>query len=158
MKRLTALVAAMVLSSVPFAACGSDNGGSSPVTTASAADKAKFLACLKRAKIRVVPSGKVEVTVEGRVPRVPVPAEYLGAAVLPDGGFFDLWLAGDPDSATAAAEELNEALSQKLGSETRLADARGPVVSAVGGNVQIDSPVETYPMFRCVNRLAANRL
>jgi hypothetical protein len=156
MKRLTALIAVMVVSSVPFAACGSDNGGSSPVTTteqASAADKAKFLACLKRARIRVVPSGKVDVTVQGRVPRVPVPAEYLGAAVLPSGGFFDLWLAGDSASAAAAAEELNEALSQKLGSETRGADARGLVVNAVGGNVQIDRPREILELFRCADRL-----
>jgi hypothetical protein len=156
MKRLTALIAVMVVSSVPFAACGSDNGGSSPVTTteqASAADKAKFLACLKRARIRVVPSGKVDVTVQGRVPRVPVPAEYLGAAVLPSGGFFDLWLAGDSASAAAAAEELNEALSQKLGSEAGLADARGPVVSAVGGNVQVNNPREAFPLFRCADRL-----
>jgi hypothetical protein len=152
MERLTALIAVMVVC-VPFAACGSDNGGSSPMAQASAADKAKFLACLKRGRIRVVPSGKVDVTVQGRVPRVSVPAEYLGAAVLPSGGFFDLWLAGDSASAAAAAQELNEALAQKLGSDARLADARGLVVSAVGGNVQIDVPTEVLPLLRCPDRL-----
>jgi hypothetical protein len=154
-ERLAALASVTVLS-VALAACGSDNGGSSPATTtarASAADKSKLLDCLKQARIRVVPSGKVDVTVEGRVPRVPVPAEYLGAAVFPSGGFFDLWLASDPDSATAAADELNEALSQELGSEARVAGARGPVVSAVGGNVQIDRPREALPVYRCADRL-----
>ena len=125
--RLTTLIAVM-LSSVPLAACGSDDGGSSPATTteqASAAVKAKLLDCLKQGRIRVVPSGKVDVTVQGRVPRVPVPAEYLGAAVLPTSGFYDLWLASDPDSATAAAEELNEALAQKLESEAQEAARKG---------------------------------
>ncbi|MEK6272016.1 MAG: hypothetical protein AABM42_05145 [Actinomycetota bacterium] len=153
MERLTALIAVIVVSCVPFAACGSDNGGSSPVAHASAADKAKFLDCLKRGKIRVVPSGKVDVTVEGRVPRVSVPAEYLGAAVLPSRGFFDLWLARDSASAAAAAEELNEAVSQKLGSEAQVADARGLVVSAIGGNVQVDVPSEVVPLLRCPDRL-----
>jgi hypothetical protein len=156
MERLTTLIAAMVISCVPVAACGSDNGGSSPGAPeerASAADKAKFLACLKQAGIRVIPSGKVNVTVEGRIPRVSVPAEYLGAAVLPSGGFYDLWLAGEPDSAAAAAEELNAALSQKLGSEARGAVARGPVVSAVGGNVQVNSISEVREINRCKDRL-----
>jgi hypothetical protein len=153
MERLTALIAVIVVSCVPFAGCGSDNGGSSPVAHASAADKAKLLACLKRGGIRVVPSGKVDVTVEGRVPRVSVPAEYLGAAVLPSGGFYDLWLASDSASAAAAADQLNEAVSQELGSEAEVAAARGPVVSAVGGNVQIDVPAEILPLFRCPDRL-----
>ena len=84
----------------------------------------------------------MDITVQDRVPRVPVPAEYLGAAVLPTSGFYDLWLAGDPDTALAAAEVLNEALAQKLGPEGKLAGTRGQVVSAVGGNVQIDNPEE----------------
>jgi len=154
--RLTTLVAVIALSSVAFAACGSDDGGSSPGTTerASAAVKAKLLDCLKQGRIRVVPSGKVDVKVKGRVPRVPVPAEYLGAAVLPSSGFYDLWLAGDPDSAASAAEELNDALSQRGGPEApRLALAQGPVVSAVGGNVQIDRPREIVPLLRCPDRL-----
>jgi hypothetical protein len=163
MERLTTMIVLMVISCVPFAACGSDNGGSgssdggsspeSPQARASAADKAKFLACLKQAGIRVIPSGNVNVTVQGRVPRVPVPAEYVGAAVLPSGGFYDLWLAGDPDSAAAAAEELNATLSQKLGSEVRGAVARGPVVSAVGGNVQVNSISEAREINRCKDRL-----
>jgi hypothetical protein len=156
MKRLATLMAAMVLSSVPFAACGSDDGGGSPATTterASAADKKKLLDCLKQAKIRVVPSGKVELTVEGRVPRVPVSAEYLGAAVLPSGGFYDLWLASDPGSAATAAEELNDALSQELGSEAVGAGARGPVVSAVGGNVQVNDVNDVRAINRCSDSL-----
>jgi hypothetical protein len=153
MKRLTALIAVMVVSSIPFAACGSDNGGSAPGERASAADKAKLLACLKQARIRVLPSGKVDVTVQGRVPRVPVPAEYVGAAVLPSGGFYDLWVAGDPANAAAAAEELNDALSQKLGSEVSGAVARGPVVSAVGGNVTVNNISEVREINRCMDRL-----
>jgi hypothetical protein len=153
MKRLTALITVIVVSCLPFAACGSDNGGSSPVAHASAADKAKLLACLKRGGIRVVPSGKVDVTVEGRVPRIPVPAEYLGAAVLPSGGFYDLWLASDSAGAATAAEDLNEAVSQELDSEVQVAAAQGPVVRAVGGNVQIDVPAEILPLFRCPRRL-----
>ena len=91
----------------------------------------------------MVPSGKVDVSVDGRVPRVAVPAEYLGAAVLPAGGFYDLWLAGDPDTAEAAAEELNQALARKLDRKPQipatrdLAAAEGPAVNAVGGNVQV---------------------
>jgi hypothetical protein len=156
MKRLATLIAAIVLASVPFAACGSDDGDGSPATTterASAADRKKLLDCLRQARIRVVPSGKVNVTVEGRVPRVPVSAEYLGAAVLPSGGFFDLWLARDPETAAAAAEELNHALSEELGSEAVGAHARGPVVSAVGGNVQVNDINEVRAINRCSDSL-----
>ena len=155
MERLTVLTSVIVIS-LALAACGSDDGGGSPATTtqrASAADKAKFLDCLKQARIRVVPSGKVDVTVEGRVPRVPVSAEYLGAAVLPSGGFYDLWLASDPGSAATAAEELNEALSQELGSEAVGAGARGPVVSAVGGNVQVNDVNDVRAINRCSDSL-----
>src|SRR5688572_6347053 len=137
MKRLATLIAAMVLASVPFAACGSDDDGGSPATTterASAADRKKLLDCLKQAKIRVVPSGNVNVTVEGRVSRVPLSRERRGAAVLPCGGVFDRWLAREPDRAAAASEELNDAVSEELGSEAGGANARGLVVRAVGGN------------------------
>lgn len=153
-KRLSALIAAMIVSSALLAACGSDDGdGSATDERAPAAVKAELLACLERVKIRVVPSGKVDITVQDRVPRVPVPAEYLGAAVLPTTGFYDLWLAGDPDTALAAAEVLNEALAQKPGPQGKLAGTRGQVVIAVGGNVQIDNPEEILDLLRCARSL-----
>jgi hypothetical protein len=157
-KRLSALIAVMIVSSGLLAACGSDNGGSS-ATDGRASVEAKLFACLKQAKIRVVPSGKVDVAVQGRVPRVPVPAEYLGAAVFPTSGFYDLWLAGDSDSAQAAVNKLNEALSQKLDAHPRvvasrdLAFAYGPAVAAPGGNVEIDNPSEILTFLGCLKRL-----
>jgi hypothetical protein len=94
----------------------------------------------------------VDVTVEGRVPRVAVPAEYLGAALLPSGGFYDVWLAGNPDDARAAAEDLNAALSEELGAETIAAAARGLIVTAVGGNVQINNVSEYRAINACNDR------
>jgi hypothetical protein len=151
MKRLGAFASVVVLSAA-LTACGSDDGGGSTNERPSAADRATLLACLEEAGIRVVPSGKVDVTVEGRVPRVPVSADYVGAALLPSGGFYDVWLASDGENATAAAEELNAALSERLGAETVGAAARGVIVSAVGGNVQVNNISEYRAIYACNDR------
>jgi hypothetical protein len=63
------------------------------------------------------------------VPRIHVPAEYLGAFANTN-RIYDYWIASSPTNARLVAKLLNAALSQKYGTRAEAASADGVVVVA----------------------------
>jgi hypothetical protein len=145
----------LAFAAIAVAGCGSSDDGNSqsgktvthvvtqqvlasPTATtatvgADASDKAKLTRCYRALGVTINPDGSAPVT-KGRIPIVPVSAEYLGAAVAPNGAVADIWLAPDSESADKAAKSLNAALSAKLGSVAEGAEARGKVVAALANS------------------------
>ncbi|MFL5820072.1 MAG: hypothetical protein ACJ76S_05245 [Solirubrobacteraceae bacterium] len=151
MARACALVIAVAVAA-GVAGCGSSSGGrTTAVGKRAVPDKRPLLrTCLQQARIRVVRGG--EVPARGRVPRVRVPARYVGAAILPRGGVVHLWLADSRSDAVAAAAELNRGLSRRRGSVAGHAEARGKAVSALAAHVQVGDLVDAAALDRCLAR------
>ena len=134
------------------AACGSGPGGRH--TTAGKPPppdkRAALRSCLRQARIRLVPRGRVPV--RARVPRVTVPARYVGAAVLPRGGVVHLWLADSRSDAVTAAAALNASLSKAGGSLAGQAHARGKAVSALAAHARVGDLSDAAALDRCLAR------
>jgi hypothetical protein len=93
----------------------------------------QFRVCLAKSDIHLRHISNVP----GRVPLIQVPAEYLGAMANTN-QVYDYWLAASPSDAQRAADQLNAALSQKLGRRAKAAFANGFVVFA--GNEGNEKP------------------
>jgi hypothetical protein len=145
-----ALRCAVLIAVLTLLGCGSKPGaGTTAARQPSAPDQRLLLVkCLKQANIRVVESGNVRA--KGRVPRVPVPARYVGAAVLPRGGVVDLWLADSRSNAVKAAAKLNATLLKKRRSVAGQAEVRGKAVSALAAGVGVGDLSDAAVVDRCL--------
>jgi hypothetical protein len=127
-RTLLAVLALLVI----FVGCGSAETTTSvktvttktaTITQSSLTRAQRFRVCLAQSGIRLRHISNVP----GRVPLIQVPAAYLGAMANTN-QVYDYWVAASPSDAQRAADELNAALSQKLGRRAKAAFANGFVV------------------------------
>ncbi len=109
------MLTAVLVGVMALGACGDDDGDEPESPKRPAQDpprveptRAGLLSCLEEEGIEVAEDGDFGQS-EARAPRVPVPAEYVGGAMVEGGAIYELWLAKTPERAKATARIVQSA-------------------------------------------------